>query len=337
MMSEIQSSKSAAFLFPGQGSQSVGMGKFLFDNFTRAKTVFEEASDAISVNMKKLCFEADEKTLALTENTQPALLTVCTATSLVIQKDFGIKASSTAGHSIGEYSSLVLSQTMKFTDAVRAVKFRGQAMQNAVPVGQGGMTAALGLNDEQTQFLCRWAEKNSGHQPVSPANYNCDGQIVISGNLEALNWLKDNFKAEIFIENNLDEAKRCKLIPLSVSAPFHCEMMKPAEDQMRAFLNSVEFNNAHISVIQNFHAQVEVGASKLKENLIRQVSAPVLWTQSMQTLKSLKHPIVIEAGNGSVLKGLLKKIDGEFFKVFSANNLDDLKLLESISSDKVLE
>lgn len=322
--------KSASFLFPGQGSQSIGMGKFLFENFSHAKTIFEEASDAISVDMKKLCFDSDEKTLALTENTQPALLTVCTATSQVIQKDFGIKASSTAGHSIGEYSSLVLSGSMKFTDAVRAVKFRGQAMQNAVPVGQGGMTATLGLNEEQTKFLCIWAEKNSGHKPVSPANYNCDGQIVISGNLDALNWLKDNFKAEIFTENNLGEAKRCKLIPLAVSAPFHCEMMKPAEDQMRTFLNGVEFNNANISVIQNFHAQVEVGANKLKENLIRQVSAPVLWTQSMQTLKSLNQPIVIEAGNGSVLKGLLKKIDGEFFKVFSANNLEDLKLLETI-------
>ncbi len=323
-------SKSAAFLFPGQGSQAVGMGKFLYENFALAKTIFEEASDAISVDMKKLCFDSDEKTLALTENTQPALLTVSTATAQVIQKDFGVKASSTAGHSIGEYSSLVLSHTMKFADAVRAVKFRGQAMQNAVPVGKGGMTATLGLNIEQTKFLCAWTEKNSGHFPVSPANYNCDGQIVISGNLDALNWLKDNFKAEIFTENNLGEAKRCKLIPLAVSAPFHCEMMKPAEDQMRTFLEKIEFNNANITVIQNFHAQVEAGANKLKENLIRQVSAPVLWTQSMQTLKTLNQPIVIEAGNGSVLKGLLKKIDGEYFKVFSANNLEDLKLLETI-------
>ncbi|MBC7457821.1 MAG: ACP S-malonyltransferase, partial [Bdellovibrionaceae bacterium] len=175
-----------------------------------------------------------------------------------------------------------------------------------------------------------WAEKNSGYKPVSPANYNCDGQIVISGNLEALNWLKDHFKAEIFAENNLGEAKRCKLIPLSVSAPFHCEMMKPAEEQMRTFLKGIEFNNANITLIQNFHAQVEAGANPIKENLIRQVSAPVLWTQSMHTLKSLHQPIVIEAGNGTVLKGLLKKIDGEFFKVFSANNLEDLKLLESI-------
>lgn len=323
-------SKSAAFLFPGQGSQAIGMGKFLYENFALAKTIFEEASDAISVDMKKLCFDSDEKTLALTENTQPALLTVSTATAQVIQKDFGVKASSTAGHSIGEYSSLVLSHTMKFADAVRAVKFRGQAMQNAVPVGKGGMTATLGLNIEQTKFLCAWTEKNSGHFPVSPANYNCDGQIVISGNLDALNWLKDNFKAEIFTENNLGEAKRCKLIPLAVSAPFHCEMMKPAEDQMRTFLEKIEFNNANITVIQNFHAQVEAGANKLKENLIRQVSAPVLWTQSMQTLKTLNQPIVIEAGNGSVLKGLLKKIDGEYFKVFSANNLEDLKLLETI-------
>ena len=327
---QIQIPRSAAFLFPGQGSQSVGMGKFLFDNFTQAQNIFEEASDAVSINMKKLCFESDEKTLALTENTQPALLTVCTATSLVIQKQFGVTASSTAGHSIGEYSSLVLSDVIKFTDAVRAVKFRGQAMQNAVPLGLGGMTATLGLNDAQTQFLCKWTEKNSGFKPVSPANYNCDGQIVISGNLKALNWLKDHFKPEIFLENNLGEAQRCKLISLNVSAPFHSEMMKPAEDQMRTFLNEIPFGPAKISVIQNVHAQVETDANKLKENLIRQVSAPVLWTQSMKTLKSLNHPVVIEVGNGNVLKGLLKKIDGEFFRVFSANNLEDLKCLERI-------
>lgn len=322
----------AAYLYPGQGSQSVGMGRFLYDNFKIAQTVFEEASDALSMDMKKLCFNSDENTLALTENTQPALLTVSTATTRVLQNDMGLKASSTAGHSIGEYSSLVLSGALKFSDAVRAVRFRGQAMQNAVPVGKGGMTAVLGLTMEQTQFLCTWTENKSGFKPISPANYNCEGQIVISGQLEALNWLKENFKPNVLVENNLGEAQRCKLIPLAVSAPFHCEMMKPAEDQMRIFLNGIEFDNANIPVIQNFQAQVETGALKLRENLIRQISAPVLWTQSMQTLKSMNENIIIEAGNGTVLKGLLKKIDGDFFKVFSTNNLEDLKLLETIPS-----
>ncbi len=322
--------KTAAFLFPGQGSQAVGMGKFLFDNFSEAKHIFEEASDAISFDIKKLCFESDDKTLALTENTQPALLTVSCATAAVIQKQFGVQVSITAGHSIGEYSSFVISGSLRFKDAVKAVRFRGQAMQNAVPVGLGGMTATLGLNEKQTEFLCQWAEENSRQKPVNPANYNCDGQIVISGNLKALDWLKDNFKPEIFLENNLGEAKRCKLIPLQVSAPFHCSMMKPAEDKMRTFLNDIAFRDSSFSIVQNFHAQPETESSVLKENLVRQVSAPVLWMQSMQKLKSLNHSTVIECGHGSVLKGLLKKIDGDFFKVYSTSSLDDLKALESL-------
>lgn len=323
-----KSSKNAAFLFPGQGSQAIGMGKFLYDQFTLAQRAFEEASDAISLNLKKLCFEADEKTLALTENTQPALLTVSIATAQVIQNEFGIKPHITAGHSIGEYSSFVLTGALKFKDAVKAVRFRGQAMQNAVPVGQGGMTATLGLNAAQVRFLCEWTEKQSGFKPVSPANYNCEGQVVISGNLKALDWLKDNFKSEIFLENNLGEARRAKLIPLQVSAPFHCALMKPAEDQMRIFLNDLQFMTAAFPIIQNFNAEIETDPTRLKENLIRQVSAPVLWTQSMLKLKSLDESVVIECGHGSVLKGLMKKIDGDFFKVYSTQSLEDLKLLE---------
>lgn len=322
--------KTAVFLFPGQGSQAVGMGKFLLDNFKEARHIFEEASDAIALDLKKLCCESDEKILALTENTQPALLTVSCATAAVVQNQFGVKPSITAGHSIGEYSSFVLAGSLKLKDAVKAVRFRGQAMQNAVPVGQGGMTATLGLNEKQTEFLCQWTEENSKYKPVSPANYNCDGQIVISGNLKALNWLKDNFKPEIFLENNLGEAKRSKLIPLQVSAPFHCAMMKPAEDQMRTFLKDIPFADAQITIVQNFHAQPESQSNFLKENLIRQVSAPVLWMQSMQKLKSLQYSTVIECGHGNVLKGLMKKIDGNFFKVFSTNSLEDLKFLETL-------
>lgn len=324
------SQKTATFLFPGQGSQSPGMGQFLFDNFKIAKQTFEEASDAISVDMKNLCFKADEKTLALTENTQPALLTVSTSAARVLENVYGIKSICTAGHSIGEYSSLVLAKALSLKDATRAVRFRGQAMQNAVPIGEGGMTAVLGLNEEQIKFLCFWTEKNSGFKPVSPANYNCDGQIVISGNLNALNWLKENYKSEILSENNLGEAKRAKLIPLQVSAPFHCPMMKPAEDKMREFLFKIPFDNAAIPVIQNFNAESQNAAAPLKENLIRQVSAPVLWTQSMITLKAMNHNTVIETGHGNVLKGLMKKIDADFFQVYSTNSLDDLKLIENL-------
>lgn len=314
-----------AFLYPGQGSQATGMGQFLFNEFKVAREVFEEASEAIHIDLKKLCFTGSTEELSLTENTQPALLTVSMATTKVLTEVIGAKPSITAGHSIGEYASFVASNVMSFSDAVKAVRARGQAMQSAVPVGLGGMTATLGLDEAQVQFLCRLAVEKSNASPLSPANYNCDGQIVISGNSKALDWLKQNFKPEILP----GEARRAKLIPLQVSAPFHCEMMKPAEEKMRTFLNAIPFKNAQISIIQNFHAQPETNAEILKENLIKQISAPVKWTQSMHELKSKNPTQVIEVGHGSVLKGLLKKIDPEFFKVFSTSSLDDLKAIES--------
>lgn len=319
---------SFSFIFPGQGSQAPGMGKFLFDEFAAARTTFEEASDALSLDLKKLCFSGSEQELALTENTQPALLTTSVATARVLNTTFGITPTATAGHSIGEYSSFVEGGVFKFADAVRAVRSRGQYMQSAVPVGEGGMTATLGLDEAQAHFLCQWTEKQSGFKPVNPANFNCDGQIVISGSLKALNWLKDNFKSEIFAQNGLPEPRRAKLIPLSVSAPFHCDLMKPAEEKMRAFLNGIEFKNSSLSIFQNFHAKAETDASILKENLIKQVSGSVKWTQSMLAMKQAGHKRFIECGHGAVLKGLLKKIDAEF-EVFSTQNLDDLKLIEA--------
>lgn len=313
------------FVFPGQGSQSPGMGSFLVQNFKEASEVFELASDTIKLDLKKLCFTGSEQELALTENTQPALLTVSTATAVVLKKHFGVKSTITAGHSIGEYASLVEACSIRFSDAISAVRLRGQAMQSAVPVGLGGMTATLGLNQEQAEFLCRWVMEQSGFQPLSPANYNCDGQIVISGSQKALDWLKVNFKPEVLP----GETKRAKLIPLQVSAPFHCSMMKPAEEKMSVFLKGISFQDAKIPVIQNVNAQAETAATNLCENLIKQVSAPVLWTQTMQTFKNKQVASLVECGNGSVLKGLFKKSDPEFFKVYSTNSLDDLKTLET--------
>jgi [acyl-carrier-protein] S-malonyltransferase len=316
-----------AFLFPGQGSQSPGMGAFLYENFETARHTFEEASDAINLNLKKLCFSGTAEELALTENTQPALLTVSTATARVLTRDLGVVCDVTAGHSIGEYASLVLGAVLNFSDAVRAVRVRGQAMQSAVPIGLGGMTATLGLNDEQVQFLCDWAVKNSGFSPLSPANYNCEGQIVISGNMKTLEWLKINFKADILP----GETKRAKLIPLQVSAPFHCEMMRPAQEKMQAFFENIEFADSQIKIIQNVNALAETHSIILKRNIIDQVSAPVKWTQSMQTLKGLNTSNCFEVGHGSVLKGLLKKIDSEFFKVHSTSSLEDIKAIETLS------
>ncbi len=311
-------------IFPGQGSQQPGMGRFLFDNFSVAKQTFEEASDAIQVDLKKLCFEGSESDLALTENTQPCLLTVSTATQRVLTSQFGMKMSAVSGHSIGEYAALVAVGSMPFSSAVRAVRIRGQAMQSAVPVGKGGMVAVMGLDPAQTEKLCTWAMEKSKTRPLNPANFNCPGQIVISGSMDTINWLKDNFKAE----EVFPDAKRVKLIPLQVSAPFHCEMMKPAEERMRSVLSEIAFQNAVVPVIQNFTAQAHTQAEELRENLIRQVSAPVKWMQSMDLAREKSWTTCIESGNGKVLQGLLKKIDSEAFKVFNTNSLEDIENIE---------
>lgn len=317
-----------SFIFPGQGSQALGMGKFLYDEFPVSKIVFEEASDALSLDIKKLCFNSSDQELALTENTQPALLTVSVAAARVLKSTFDLSPVATAGHSIGEYSSLVVANSLHFSDAVKAVRFRGQAMQSAVPVGEGGMTAVLGLSEAQIHFLCQWAEKQSGYAPVNPANFNCEGQIVISGNLKALNWLKENFKSEIFAENGLPAPSRAKLIPLQVSAPFHCALMKPAEEKMKDYLNDLIFKDATIPVFQNYHAKAETKADILRNNLIQQVSGSVKWTQSLVAMKTAGYTKFIECGNGSVLKGLLKKIDPQF-TVYTTTSVEDLKLIEA--------
>ncbi len=313
-----------AFVFPGQGSQSVGMGKFLYDEFKIAKDTFDEVSDAINLDIKKLCFTSSEQELALTENTQPALLTVSVATFRVVTEILGVKPGITAGHSIGEYASFVLGSVLTFKDAVKAVRLRGQAMQAAVPAGHGGMTAVLGLTEDQVQFLCHWTCENSGFSPLSPANFNCDGQTVISGNQKALDWLKDNFKAEILP----GEVKRVKLIPLQVSAPFHCEMMKPAEIKMADFFSNIKFNDSNIPIVQNIFAKSEYKSEILKKNLISQVTASVKWTQTMDEFKMANANTIIECGHGTVLKGLFKKSDSEYFKVYSTNSLADLKMIE---------
>ena len=314
-----------SFIFPGQGSQQPGMGQFLFDNFKVAKETFEEASDAINLDLKKLCFAGSEQELALTENTQPALLTVSTATQRVLTKAFNVQAVTAAGHSIGEYAALVAANSIDFSSAVRAVRHRGQAMQSAVPVGQGGMVALLGLESQQAYDLCAWAVKGSGTGPLSPANFNCPGQIVISGSQRTIDWLKENFSPE----KVWGEAapRRAKMIPLSVSAPFHCEMMKPAEETMRHVLNDMPFKEASFPVLQNFTARFESTPEALRENLIRQVSAPVLWTQSMELMQQENKLHFIECGTGKVLQGLLKKIHTEF-QVLSTNSMEDFKIIE---------
>jgi [acyl-carrier-protein] S-malonyltransferase len=311
-------------LFPGQGSQHPGMGKFLRDEFSVAKQTFEEASDALHLDLKKLCFEGSESDLALTENTQPCLLLVSTATHRVLEKEFGYKPVNAAGHSVGEYAAVVAAGSLGFTDAMKAVRWRGQAMQSAVPLGRGGMSAVMGLEPQQVFDLCAWAEKQTGDGPVQPANLNAPGQIVISGKKTVLDWLSVNFKPEV-----LGVTGRVKFIALKVSAPFHCSMMKPAEEKMAEVLGEMKFSDARFPVIQNVSAEPVTSAATLRENLIKQVSAPVRWIESVQTIVALGATQAAEVGCGRVISGLVKKIEGEKLPVFNLNSLEDLKTFET--------
>ena len=302
------------------------MGKFLVEQFSTAHLVFEEASDALGFNLKKLCFEASEKDLALTQNTQPAIFTTSAATLQVLQTDLGLKPSITAGHSVGEYTALYASKVISLADGVKAVRARGTWMQEAVPVGKGGMAAVMGLTAEETVQLCAWTQKQTGESPLAAANFNCPGQIVISGKKSLIDWLVSNLDTEKIFGSS----KRVKLIPLQVSAPFHCSLMSPAQDKMMDLLKTIPFKDAQTPVVQNFTAKKHTKSSEIFKNLVEQISAPVLWMQSMQELKNENIKTCIEVGAGKVLSGLLKKIDSDWFEVFNLNNLEDIKVLETL-------
>lgn len=311
-------------LFPGQGSQHPGMGKFLYEEFKIAKEAFEEASDAISVNFKKLCFDGAESDLALTENTQPTLLLVSTVTYRILKAEFEFKPQSAAGHSVGEYAACVAAGAIDFRSAVKAVRIRGQAMQSAVPVGEGGMTAVLNLDLKEITALCQWAEKETGESPVQPANINAPGQIVISGKKDILDWIAINFKPEV-----IGTSARVKFIPLKVSAPFHCSMMKPAEEKMKQVLTDIKFQNATFPIVQNVTAQPVTVGDDLRKNLITQVCAPVRWIECVEKIISMGARRSVEVGCGKVLSGLAKKIDPENLAVMNLNSMDDLRAFES--------
>jgi [acyl-carrier-protein] S-malonyltransferase len=295
-----------AILFPGQGSQAVGMGESLIKDFQPARVVFEEASDTLGFDMTKLCLEGPTDKLQLTENTQPALLThsIATLNALKSRVDLNIKAC--AGHSVGEYAALVASGVISFSKAVELVRLRGQLMQKAVPVGKGGMLAVMGLDPDEVIQLCDWAAKKCGEGPLEPANYNSPNQIVVSGNSKAVEFAAKNFKPEVIDSDK----KKVRLIPLKVSAPFHCSMMLDAEKEMAGAINDVEFEVPEFSISQNFTGKLEAEPKIIKTNIIKQISGAVRWVDCIEAISEtgdVDH--YLELGSGKVLTGLLKKIN----------------------------
>ncbi|MEO0334772.1 MAG: ACP S-malonyltransferase [Pseudomonadota bacterium] len=311
-------------LFPGQGSQSVGMSQFLYDEFSIAREVFEEASDALSTDMKAMLFEGPDDVLMLTENTQPAILLSSYVTFKTLNSLVDLNFTSAAGHSIGEYGAFVTSGTLRFSDALRAVRTRGQQMQKAVPAGQGGMVAMMGASPSQANEICQWAKsENSEGGEIAAANFNAPGQIVLSGHAKQIEFVSKNAKAEVL----KDPPKKLRFIPLKVSAPFHCSLMSPAEDHMRQLIEGLEMKAPSFPIVQNFDGKAHSEIADLKENLIRQISGSVLWVDCIETLKTQGCSRFVELGNGKVLSGLMKKIDPEL-TVLNINSLEDIKELE---------
>ena len=286
-----------AFVFPGQGAQKVGMGKSLVEQFPVCRDTFDEADAALGESLSTLCFEGPEDRLMLTENTQPAILAMSIAVHRLVDAH-GVQAQFAAGHSLGEYSAHVAAGTLSFADALRTVRRRGQYMQEAVPVGEGAMAAILGLDAEGVARACADAASESG-QVVSPANLNAPGQVVIAGHAGAVALASDKAKAL--------GAKRA--IPLAVSAPFHCALMKPAEVRLAPELRALPAQPPRIPVVANVDAELKTDAAGAIDALVRQVSSPVRWEEVVRRLVAEGTNTFIELGPGSVLSGLTKKID----------------------------
>ncbi|HHW56512.1 MAG TPA: ACP S-malonyltransferase [Clostridia bacterium] len=293
-----------AFIYPGQGAQYAGMGKGIYQKYQEAREIFERADEALGFSISELCFEGPEEELMKTENTQPAILTVSVALTKVLQKR-GINAEVTAGLSLGEYSSLVLAEALDFEDAVRLVKNRGKYMQEVVPQGVGTMAAILGLENEVVEEICRTVSQVG---IVEPANYNCPGQLVISGEVKAVEKAVELAKEK--------GAKRA--VVLAVSAPFHCSMLKKAGELLERDLEKIEIKDLKIPVVSNLTADY-ASKDQVKDLLIKQVSHPVLWEQSVKRMIEDGVDTFVEIGPGKTLTGFVKKID----KTKNAYNFED--------------
>jgi len=299
-----------AFLFPGQGSQYLGMGKSLVERFDVARQVFDQADLALGCSLTQLCFEGPAETLQLTENTQPALLTVSIAALRALASQ-GVSPDYVAGHSLGEYSALVAAGSLSFADAVRLVRKRGQYMQEAVPAGVGAMAALLRLPEGKLNSILEQAAQG---EVVSAANLNSPDQIVIAGHAGAVARAMELAKAA--------GARRALLLP--VSAPFHCLLMQPAQERLGRDLDNVEFRNLDVPLVNNWRAALVHTGREAREGLYQQVPNPVRWTEVIQKLVSLGVRRFVEVGAGSVLTGLVRSIDSslEASKFGEAGDLD---------------
>jgi [acyl-carrier-protein] S-malonyltransferase len=301
-----------AFLFPGQGSQYPGMGRELAEAFPAARRVFEQGDAALGFSLSRLCFEGPAEELQLTANTQPAILTVSAAAAAVLGEK-GLRPDFVAGHSLGEYSALVAAGALRLTDAVQLVRKRGAYMQEAVPVGEGAMAALLGMEGPMVEDVCREASQG---EVVSPANFNSPGQVVIAGAVAAVARAVELAKAR--------GAKRA--VMLNVSAPFHCALMKAAQDRLAVDLDAAEIADLQVPLVNNADAQLVRSAAEVRNGLKRQVTASVRWEQSMRVLLAKGVTLFVEVGPGKVLSDLMRQIDrrAECLRVEDAATLNEV-------------
>jgi [acyl-carrier-protein] S-malonyltransferase len=301
-----------AFVFPGQGSQYAGMGKDVAERFPAARRVFDDIDAALGYSISQLCFEGPDEQLKLTENTQPAILAVSSAIHAVLEEHGAARRDLVAGHSLGEYSAIVSVGGLTPPEAAKIVHLRGRFMQEAVPVGTGGMAALIGPSAEDARAICEEAAQG---EVLSVANINAPGQIVIAGTKSA-------------IERAIDVAKQRgvrRALPLPVSAPFHCELMKPAEERLRPVLDDAHFKDLWVALISNVDASPIGTATAVRNALLRQVASPVRWVESVQKMVAMGVKRFVEVGPGSVLTGLIKRIDASVELI----NVSDVPSIEA--------